>query len=684
MIDLDNFIDYHILQIYTGHKDWPHNNSFFFRERRPGAKWRWILWDAESTYRKHRINSLVWATRDTVRTDISERDSEAQLFATIFMRKLVESEAFNRRFASRFADLLNTTLNPEHIRDTFDRLAAEIEPDLALEVERWDAALSHWQDGVKQVRDFIRRRDDMQWQQLKSFFRLGEIFELSVDTEDGTTGQIRVNTLVPENLPWTGKYLNRLPVEVEAIPRPGFEFSHWSGVSSATEPIIEIDLQQDETLMAHFDEVRLPTIDFFAPDSGFIGDVFRIFGANLEEVTQVLLAQRPCEFTVASGAEILAMAPEGASSGKIKVITPTGAVESEEEFIVLQPPAPVVLTSFTPRSAKPGAKVKLIGERLTGVQRVAFNGVPALILPPASETELHTKVPFGIEPGPIMVVTATDSIVSDSVFTPMPDTTNGLRFVSEDTYISRAEPDAIMGAAPELLATALQDSGMAAFLKFQLPALHGFELKAARLRLCLLDNSDQGGAIYSIGSDWRESELSWSNAPRLSQTPVATFSGAGAGDLVEIEVTAAAAAADDVFALAVASLSADTLRLGSREGHYPSQLFLEVDTLVTHAPGRGNDNLPATLVLSQAYPNPFNATTTIEYGLPQATDVSLVVYNLLGQAVRTLVNAEQNAGFKRVRWDGQDDHFREVSSGVYFIRLIADGRTFVHKVLLQK
>lgn len=683
MIDLDNFIDYHILQIYTGHKDWPHNNSFFFRERRPGAKWRWILWDAESTYRKHRINSLVWSTRDTVRTDISERDSEAQLFATIFMRKLVESEAFNRRFASRFADLLNTTLSPEHIRDTFDRLAAEIEPDLALEVERWDAALSHWQDGVKQVRDFIRRRDHIQWQQLKSFFRLGEIFELSVDTEDHTTGQIRVNTLVPKNLPWIGKYLNRLPVEVEAIPLPGFEFSHWSGASSSTQPIIEIDLEQDETLMAHFDEIQLPTIDFFSTDSGFVGDAFQVFGANLDDVTQVLLAQTPCEFTVVSGEEILAVVPDGATSGKIKVMTPAGAVESEKEFVVLQPEQPVVLASFAPRSAKPGATVTLSGERLTKVQRVEFNGVPALILPDSTDNEIQAKVPFDIQSGPIVIVTATDSVVSDSIFAVIPDTSSGRWFVAEDSYTNKFRPDAILGSASELLATSLQDSGMVTFLKFDLSMLEGVAVKAAHIELCLLQDSEHGGAVYSIDPNWDENTLSWSNAPQPGDNDsVGTFPGAKTGDMIQVDVTAAAG--PEGIAFAIVSLSADTLRLGSKEGHYPAQLFVEVDTLVTHAPDHNNDNLPVAIGLSHAYPNPFNATTTIEYGLPRAIHVKLVVYNLLGQAVRTLVNTQQNAGFKRVRWDGKDDHLRDVSSGVYFIRLIADGRTFVHKVLLQK
>ena len=81
--------------------------------------------------------------------------------------------------------------------------------------------------------------------------------------------------------------------------------------------------------------------------------------------------------------------------------------------------------------------------------------------------------------------------------------------------------------------------------------------------------------------------------------------------------------------------------------------------------------LPRKFQLLQNYPNPFNPVTTIEYTLPQPAQVSLAVYNLRGQIVRTLVDEEQSAGVHSILWRGEDGAGAQVGSGVYFYRLRA-------------
>jgi predicted GH43/DUF377 family glycosyl hydrolase len=85
---------------------------------------------------------------------------------------------------------------------------------------------------------------------------------------------------------------------------------------------------------------------------------------------------------------------------------------------------------------------------------------------------------------------------------------------------------------------------------------------------------------------------------------------------------------------------------------------------------------PAAFTLDQNYPNPFNPSTTIRYGLPKRSHVTLTVYNTLGQQVATLVNESQEAGDYSVRFDG-----RELASGAYFYRIQADD-IFVTKSLI--
>lgn len=86
----------------------------------------------------------------------------------------------------------------------------------------------------------------------------------------------------------------------------------------------------------------------------------------------------------------------------------------------------------------------------------------------------------------------------------------------------------------------------------------------------------------------------------------------------------------------------------------------------------GSERIPSRFLLAQNTPNPFNARTTIRYEVPILTPVRIVVYNLLGQPIRTLVDGVQEPGSHVVQWDGKDHHGRDVASGVYFYHLSAE------------
>lgn len=93
---------------------------------------------------------------------------------------------------------------------------------------------------------------------------------------------------------------------------------------------------------------------------------------------------------------------------------------------------------------------------------------------------------------------------------------------------------------------------------------------------------------------------------------------------------------------------------------------------------------PARFALHPNFPNPFNASTTIRYDLARAAQVTIRIYNLLGQEVRTLIHRAETAGYKTAVWDGTDDAGRSVASGVYLYRLEAANFTQTRKLLLLK
>lgn len=94
--------------------------------------------------------------------------------------------------------------------------------------------------------------------------------------------------------------------------------------------------------------------------------------------------------------------------------------------------------------------------------------------------------------------------------------------------------------------------------------------------------------------------------------------------------------------------------------------------------------VPNEFALQQNYPNPFNPNTTIHYQLPQACDVRIVIYDILGRHVITLVNEQQQAGFKAVIWDSGNKAGQKVSAGMYFYRLEAENYVRTRKMILLK
>ncbi len=97
-----------------------------------------------------------------------------------------------------------------------------------------------------------------------------------------------------------------------------------------------------------------------------------------------------------------------------------------------------------------------------------------------------------------------------------------------------------------------------------------------------------------------------------------------------------------------------------------------------------NNVVPPELALGQNYPNPFNPSTTISYSLPTSGLVRLDIYNVRGQLVRTLIDAEQDSGYHSVVWNGTDKSGQNVASGIYFYRLSSPGEALGKRMLLMK
>ena len=95
-------------------------------------------------------------------------------------------------------------------------------------------------------------------------------------------------------------------------------------------------------------------------------------------------------------------------------------------------------------------------------------------------------------------------------------------------------------------------------------------------------------------------------------------------------------------------------------------------------------NIPIDYALKQNYPNPFNPETQIRFDLPKSTYVSLSIFNLLGQKIRTLIAEQKAAGYYNICWDGQMDNGEEATSGMYVFRLQTEEFVKSKKMLLLR
>ena len=113
-----------------------------------------------------------------------------------------------------------------------------------------------------------------------------------------------------------------------------------------------------------------------------------------------------------------------------------------------------------------------------------------------------------------------------------------------------------------------------------------------------------------------------------------------------------------------------------------------VNTIPLYGTGQpvANDDPVAVLVtsLKGCYPNPFNPTTTISFSIKEKAPVELVIYNILGQKVRTLVNQSLEPGEHSIVWNGTDNKGRSVASGIYFYRMKAGNYSETKKMVLKK
>ncbi len=178
-IDLGNYIDYTIAELFLKNYDWPVNNMKLWRQL-PDGKWRWILYDLDAGFGGENYNMFLHATaNDSSITWPNPPES------TFLFRNLLQNESFKFEFIDRYAEILNTDFGVERMVNKLDSIKDIYGPEVPGHIDRWHYpnSLNAWDaDIANDLLSFLQKRPCVVREQIMSFFELTS-FDFECETK---------------------------------------------------------------------------------------------------------------------------------------------------------------------------------------------------------------------------------------------------------------------------------------------------------------------------------------------------------------------------------------------------------------------------------------------------------------------------------------------------------------------
>ena len=282
-IDIDNFIIYHVAQIYFDNTDWPGNNNKQWRPK--NGKWRWMLYDTDFGFGTwstvaFQNNTLAFALEPNGPFWPNPPNS------TLIFRKLIENITFRNKFVNQFADELNSRFIPVRIGVHIENVAANVASEIPDHYNRWGGNSSVHNQKVDEMIRFGNFRPNAIKVHIKSQFGLPAHHQITLQVNNPTQGFIIVNSLTLKDQVWKGDYFEDVPIEVSAYPKEGYSFSHWAGSSTSTDSKLSLNLHSYVSLTAIFvpsdDEpaVIINEINYNSREDYDSGDWIELYNPN--------------------------------------------------------------------------------------------------------------------------------------------------------------------------------------------------------------------------------------------------------------------------------------------------------------------------------------------------------------------------------------------------------------------
>ncbi|MGZ4054558.1 MAG: CotH kinase family protein [Bacteroidia bacterium] len=273
MLDIDNFCDYFITETYLINVDWLGsytNNIKFWRPNDPVGKWRYILWDTDITLGFAQGWGSGADTTDFLNVAINPPISNPH---SLMLKALLNNSEFKEYFINRYADLMNTIFQPAKMHANAYAMRDEMLPEMARHFNRWGYMspapgfvgrsndVPSWESNIDTMLFFSDTRISIARNQVQSQFALNKQVNVTLDVFPPGAGTIKISTVTPETLPWTGVYFDGNPVTITATANPGYEFKYWAANKNISSdylmPGIHLNIDSSDIFTAHFNQLEL-------------------------------------------------------------------------------------------------------------------------------------------------------------------------------------------------------------------------------------------------------------------------------------------------------------------------------------------------------------------------------------------------------------------------------------------
>lgn len=219
-IDIDNYIEYLILQMFIGNHDWPGNNCKFWRRNDPKGKWRWILFDTDFGFGMY---SDVYDNTVQLMLNPNGPYWPNPEWSTRLFRKLIENPEFKKTFLNRFYAHLNTSFKPELVKKSIDSIAAMVREEIPYHFERY-SLYTDWEGRLQDLRNSADLRPGIVRTHLQALTGTPVEVEVQCKSISKAYGFLSVDHVTTKDTAYKGIFPQGSVLNIEFVPEPGYIF----------------------------------------------------------------------------------------------------------------------------------------------------------------------------------------------------------------------------------------------------------------------------------------------------------------------------------------------------------------------------------------------------------------------------------------------------------------------------